>query len=128
MPHNLYLHASICQNRRITPSNDVKEDVLPEPGKGSIEKVDVIDSSDDLEPLMPAAIASSPKVDRQATSLTLRYAILDTVIALTTAFVVNATILTVGASAFYGRDGKEIKEIQDAYQALSDYVGVGAAT
>jgi manganese transport protein len=65
----------------------------------------------------------SPAGRREA----IRFATLDTVIALFMAFLVNASILIVAAAAFH-RVGQRVDEIQDAYKLLSPILGVGAAS
>jgi manganese transport protein len=80
MPHNLYLHSSLVQTRKIDRSD-----------KG-----------------VKAAI---------------KFNIWDTVIALNVAFIVNAAILILAASAFFTRGYFKVAEIQDAYKLLSHIFG-----
>ncbi|MEO7215359.1 Nramp family divalent metal transporter [Mucilaginibacter sp.] len=80
MPHNLYLHSSLVQTRKI----------------------------DRTEEGIKTAI---------------RYNFWDTTIALNLAFFVNAAILILAASAFFGRGYHEVAEIQDAHQLLSNIFG-----
>ena len=58
----------------------------------------------------------------------LRFARLDTVIALSFAFFVNAAILIVAAAAFHEQGRTDIASIEDAHQLLSPMLGVGAAS
>jgi manganese transport protein len=80
MPHNLYLHSSLVQTRKINRSD--------------------------------AGIKSA-----------IKFNILDTVIALNVAFVVNAAILILAASAFFTNGYFKVAEIQDAYKLLEHIFG-----
>ncbi|MES2063231.1 MAG: Nramp family divalent metal transporter [Bacteroidota bacterium] len=80
MPHNLYLHSSLVQTRKIDRSE--------------------------------AGIKSA-----------IRYNFWDTTIALNLAFFVNAAILILAASAFYGRGFHQVAEIQDAHKLLTNIFG-----
>jgi manganese transport protein len=57
-----------------------------------------------------------------------RFAFLDSTIALTFALFINASILIVAAATFHTSGNTEVAEIQDAYQLLSPLLGVGAAS
>jgi manganese transport protein len=83
MPHNLYLHSSLVQTRKI-------------------------DRSD-------AGIKTA-----------IKFNFWDTTIALNLAFFVNAAILILAASAFFGRGYHEVAEIQDAHKLLSSIFGAMA--
>lgn len=80
MPHNLYLHSSLVQTRKIDRSE--------------------------------AGIKTA-----------IRYNFWDTTIALNLAFFVNAAILILAASAFYGRGFHQVAEIQDAHKLLTNIFG-----
>jgi manganese transport protein len=56
-----------------------------------------------------------------------RYAFVDSTIALTFALFINAAILIVSAAAFHTRGHTGIAEIQDAYKMLTPLVGAGAS-
>ena len=56
-----------------------------------------------------------------------RYAFVDSTIALTFALFINAAILIVSAAAFHTRGHTGIAEIQDAYKLLTPLVGAGAS-
>ncbi len=58
----------------------------------------------------------------------IKYATLDSNIALSLATLVNASILIVSSATFYSRGMHEIAEIQDAYHLLSPLLGAGAAS
>ncbi len=85
MPHNLYLHSSLVQTRKIERTKE--------------------------------GIASS-----------IKYNLLDTVIALNLAFFVNAAILILAATAFFTHGFHQVAEIQDAYKLLSKIFGKMAPT
>lgn len=57
-----------------------------------------------------------------------RYATLDTVLALGAAFFVNAAILIVAASAFHRTNRLDVSELQGAYQLLTPLLGGAAST
>ncbi len=80
MPHNLYLHSSLVQTRKIDRSDEG----------------------------IRAAI---------------KFNLFDTSIALNLAFLVNAAILILAATAFYHRGYFQVAEIQDAYKLLEHIFG-----
>jgi manganese transport protein len=84
MPHNLYLHSSIVQTRKIEPTREGKHEAI-------------------------------------------RYATLDSTIALMSALFINAAILIVAAATFHKAGKTEVAEIQDAYQLLSPMLGAPLA-
>jgi manganese transport protein len=57
-----------------------------------------------------------------------RYAFIDSTIALSFALFINASILIVAAATFYRTGNTQVAEIQDAYQLLTPLLGVGAAS
>jgi manganese transport protein len=69
------------------------------------------------------AFEETPQGKREA----VRFATIDTVVALLLAFFVNAAILIVAAASFH-RLGYRVEEIQDAYKLLTPVLGVGAAS
>jgi manganese transport protein len=58
----------------------------------------------------------------------LRYAVLDSTVALGFALLVNAGILILGAAAFHTRGLHNVAEISDAYKLLSPVLGAGLAS
>ncbi len=66
----------------------------------------------------------TPEGKREA----IRFFTIDSTIALTFAFFINASILVLAAAAFHFAGRTEIAEIQDAYKLLSPLLGVGAAS
>src|SRR6201996_6182240 len=85
MPHNLYLHSSLVQTRKIDRSDEG----------------------------IKAAI---------------KFNLFDTSIALNLAFLVNAAILILAASAFFRNGFFQVAEIQDAYKLLEHIFGSVAPT
>jgi manganese transport protein len=83
MPHNLYLHSSLVQTRKVSRIVDSKAEAC-------------------------------------------RFNLLDSVIALNTAFFVNTAILVLAAAVFY-RNGIIVTEIQQAHQMLEQLIGSKAA-
>ena len=57
-----------------------------------------------------------------------RYAFIDSTIALSFALFINASILIVAAATFHRTGNMQVAEIQDAYQLLTPLLGVGAAS
>jgi manganese transport protein len=57
----------------------------------------------------------------------LRFATLDTVIALALAFLVNASILVLAAGSFYGLPGAPVTDLSEAHRLLSPLLGTTAA-
>lgn len=58
----------------------------------------------------------------------IKFATIDSTVALSLAFFVNAAILILAAAAFYVRSHGEVAEIGDAYKLLAPLLGVGAAS
>lgn len=58
----------------------------------------------------------------------IRFATLDSTIALTLAFFVNASILILAASTFHAQGRTDVAEIQQAYDLLTPLLGAGAAS
>ena len=58
----------------------------------------------------------------------IRYAFLDSTIALSFALFINAAILIVAAATFYKSGNTQVAEIQDAYQLLTPLLGVAGAS
>ena len=84
MPHNLYLHSSLVQTRRIE---------------------------------------QHPAAQREA----LRYNLADTMLALTIAFFINASILALSASTFFER-GIVVSELRQAHELLTPALGTTLAS
>ena len=58
----------------------------------------------------------------------IRFASLDSFLALMFAFLINVAILVVAAATFHTRGRTDVAEIQDAYKLLSPMLGVGVAS
>lgn len=58
----------------------------------------------------------------------IRYATIDSTVALTLALFINAAILILAASTFHTAGRTDVAEIQDAYQLLSPMLGAGIAS
>lgn len=57
-----------------------------------------------------------------------KYAFIDSTIALSFALFINAAILIVAAATFHGTPNQDVAEIQDAYKLLTPLLGAGAST
>jgi manganese transport protein len=68
--------------------------------------------------------APTPAAKREA----IRYATIDSTVALGLAFFVNAAILVLAAAAFHANGHTEVAEIQDAYRLLAPTLGIGLAS
>jgi manganese transport protein len=58
----------------------------------------------------------------------IKFATIDSTVALTFALFINAAILIVSCATFYTRGNHDVAEIQDAYKLLSQTLGIGAAS
>src|SRR6188508_3223082 len=68
-------------------------------------------------------------VDTQGSKLeAIRFASIDSSIALMSALFINAAILIVAAAVFHGTGYEEVADISDAYKLLSPLLGAGAAS
>jgi len=70
------------------------------------------------------AFGQSPPEKREA----LRYAVIDSTVALFFALFINAAILVLGAAAFHTRGLNEVADIAEAYKLLSPVLGAGLAS
>ena len=66
--------------------------------------------------------------ERPAKREAVRFAFLDSTIALSFAFFVNAAILIIAAATFHTSGHAEVAEIQDAHKLLTPLLGAGAST
>ena len=66
--------------------------------------------------------------DAAGKRVAVKYAVIDSTIALTFALFINAAILVVAAATFHRTGHTGVAEIQDAYQLLSPLLGVGGAS
>jgi manganese transport protein len=85
MPHNLYLHSSIVQTRRVAPDSASKREAI-------------------------------------------RFATLDSTVALLFAFFINAAILILAAATFHQTGHQDVADIGDAYYLLTPLLGATAAS
>ena len=85
MPHNLYLHSSIVQTRKVLPDAKSKREAI-------------------------------------------RFATLDSTMALLFAFFINAAILILAAATFHTSGNQEVADIGDAYRLLTPLLGTTLAS
>jgi manganese transport protein len=85
MPHNLYLHSSIVQTRKVLPDDKSKREAI-------------------------------------------RFATLDSTVALLFAFFINAAILILAAATFHHSGHQEVADIGDAYHLLTPLLGTTLAS
>ena len=85
MPHNLYLHSSIVQTRRVAPDTGSKREAI-------------------------------------------RFATLDSTVALLFAFFINAAILVLAAATFHRSGHQSVADINDAFHLLTPLLGTTAAS
>ena len=76
-----------------------------------------------------SALVQSRQIQRTRRGLreASRFNLIDSVVALNAAFFVNAAILIMSAAVFY-RHGEVVREIQDAYKLLPQFLGTSAAS
>ena len=68
-------------------------------------------------------------LDTQASKAeAIRFATIDSTVALMSALFINAAILVVAAAVFHGTEHESVADISDAYQLLSPLLGTGAAS
>lgn len=84
MPHNLYLHSSIVQTRKLRSGNESLKEAI-------------------------------------------KFNTIDTVVALSLAFFVNAAIMVLAASVFHS-GGQAVEELQQGHELLRASLGAGSAT
>ncbi len=85
MPHNLYLHSSIVQTRKVLPDDASRREAI-------------------------------------------RFATLDSTMALLFAFFINAAILILAAAAFHRSGHQDVADIGDAYRLLTPLLGTTLAS
>jgi manganese transport protein len=85
MPHNLYLHSSIVQTRKVLPDESSRREAI-------------------------------------------RFATLDSTVALLFAFFINAAILILAAATFHQSGHQEVADIGDAYRLLTPVLGTTFAS
>src|SRR3954464_14722586 len=85
MPHNLYLHSSIVQTRKVLPDAESKREAI-------------------------------------------RFATLDSTVALLFAFFINAAILILASASFHNSGHQEVADIGDAYRLLTPLLGTTMAS
>jgi len=85
MPHNLYLHSSIVQTRKVLPDAPSKREAI-------------------------------------------RFATLDSTVALLFAFFINAAILILAAATFHNTGHQDVADIGDAYHLLTPLLGTTLAS
>jgi manganese transport protein len=106
MPHNLYLHSSIVKYRA-------------QHDNGEITEIDF-----DGESL----ISNTQTLQRKLVLPTIiKMATIDSVIALTFALFVNASILIVASANFNAIGRTDVAEIEDAFHLIGDFLGKGFA-
>jgi manganese transport protein len=68
------------------------------------------------------------KLDEPARHMAIKYGTIDSTLALSFAFFINAAILIVAAAAFHRTGHYEVADIREAYTLLSPLLGAGAAS
>ncbi|MEP6618559.1 MAG: Nramp family divalent metal transporter [bacterium] len=112
--------------------------------KGFIPTLDIITDRDKLyiaigilgATVMPhnlylhSSIVQTRKYEQNASGRreAVRYAFVDSTIALSIALFINAAILIVAAASFHTTGNQAVAEIQDAYKLLTPLLGAGAST
>jgi len=68
------------------------------------------------------------KRDDEGKSMAIKFATIDSTVALSFAFFINAAILIVSAAAFHGTGHQDVADIKDAYMLLTPVLGAGLAS
>ncbi|KAJ3056251.1 hypothetical protein HK097_007612 [Rhizophlyctis rosea] len=110
MPHNLYLHSSIVKYRASRNQTQI----------GQINEIED-DDSDQSD-----AEERQPITRKEHLPVTLRMTLIDCVVALCFALLINAAILIVAAAAFYETGRTDIAELSDAFELLKELLGNAA--
>ncbi len=66
--------------------------------------------------------------DDEGRTTAIRFATIDSTLALLLAFFINAAILILASAVFHGTEHQDVAAIEDAYRLLSPVMGVGAAS
>ncbi|KAJ3122256.1 hypothetical protein HK100_012071 [Physocladia obscura] len=122
MPHNLYLHSSLVQHRAHVSSTVLGEITAVSSGLAAV----VADSASatELIPNLP-----QPYVRKSLIPKSLFYSNIDSVVALTIAVLINASILIVAGASFHDPENpKEVADLVDAYHLLNAQLGFVPAT
>ncbi|TPX39497.1 hypothetical protein SeLEV6574_g07165 [Synchytrium endobioticum] len=131
MPHNLYLHSHIVMFRSPVIYN---HQILASASASANSTTDLttITSPTDINtpspPLTPAPTSdtSRPLSSKTHLPIALRYTNIDSMLALTLAFLVNSSILIVAGSAFFKTGRTKVAGLQDAHALLVEYLGRAA--
>ncbi|KAJ3313977.1 hypothetical protein HDV04_001283 [Boothiomyces sp. JEL0838] len=114
MPHNLYLHSSIVQQRSGFKANHAEE-------------VNEVSSNGDANSLIRETDTQLVSRLRNIPTF-LQMSWLDSAIALTFALFVNASILIISSANFYTIGRTDIAEIPDAFNLIGELLGSAFAT
>ncbi|KAI3656391.1 hypothetical protein MP638_000808 [Amoeboaphelidium occidentale] len=130
MPHNLYFHSNICQQRKIRirrTSGIVMGRIMDNTGENDLDELqDSVNHSPMSAISSGLSVADNVYMEKE---LTIKFAVWDTIIALIFAWMINSLILIVSASAFYASDRKmNVDDIAEAYHMLNKYVYPGIGT
>ena len=99
----------------------------PIPGKASSSAAVAV-----LTLIRPVGFGSAPRMTRAfertegGKAMAVRFATIDSTIALLFAFFINAAILIVSAATFHGTEHSNVADISDAYQLLTPVLGVNS--
>ncbi|KAJ3096248.1 hypothetical protein HDU97_006081 [Phlyctochytrium planicorne] len=132
MPHNLYIHSNIVRFRadfdESVPLGEIqkepaekKEEERPTP----LQPTNSTRVGPELEDFEDESRWNSAKRMKHIPKL-LWFTQIDSFMALTLAFVINSSILTVSSSNFYRNGNTDVAEIRDAFNLIVDYLGRAA--
>jgi manganese transport protein len=157
MPHNLYLHSALVHSRKLgrgqsslppvpVPAVDLNhfDPAAAQQDRADGEQVtppSSMDRSGDGMGQEPVVARKSMEVDREEiTRRAIRFNTLDTLVALSIAFLVNAAILVLAAHVFHGQESVTLASgavivfepdsdwIRVAYLTLAPLLGIGLAS
>ena len=141
MPHNLYLHSHIVMYRAPVVYN---RELLAAAHSNNLNST--MSHTPDVVQSLPSSISPTSEVIRQFNStdgltetdisrplsekarlpIALRYTNVDSLMALTLAFLINSAILIVAGAAFFSADQTNVAGLEDAHSLLVQYLGPSA--
>ena len=83
---------------------------------------------DAAQSLPPSSVVQTRAIERDDKQGAIRFATIDTVIALGFALLINAAILILAAATFHVAGRTDVADIEDAHRLLSPMLGAGAAS
>ncbi|KAL2917871.1 Manganese transporter smf1 [Polyrhizophydium stewartii] len=132
MPHNLYLHSSVVRYRTSRGSQapgEIRE--IDSDGESLMSDSPEDGAAADDDEISAAPRAAAARGDdgerRSHTDTSITMTMVDTVIALSIALLINSSILIVAAATFHASGNTDVADLEDAYNLMVDMLGRGPA-